>query len=109
LKKYKSPSNDSIPTELIQAGCKTLLSTVHKLINSIWKEEELPDQLKALLFYQLKKKGCKAHFNNCRGLSLPSTSYNISSNILLSNLSPYIDEIIGDRKCGFRRNRLTTD
>jgi hypothetical protein len=33
----------------------------------------------------------------------------MSSNILLSRLSPYIDEIIGDHQCGFRRNRPTTD
>jgi hypothetical protein len=33
----------------------------------------------------------------------------ISSNILLSRLVPYIDEIIGNRQCGFRRNRSTTD
>jgi hypothetical protein len=29
--------------------------------------------------------------------------------ILLSRLSPYIDEIIRDHQCGFRRNRSTTD
>jgi hypothetical protein len=33
----------------------------------------------------------------------------ILTNILLSRLSPYIDEIIGNRQCGFRRNRSTTD
>jgi hypothetical protein len=31
------------------------------------------------------------------------------SNILLSRLSPYVDEIIGDHQCGFRRNASTTD
>jgi hypothetical protein len=30
-------------------------------------------------------------------------------NILLSRLSPYIDEIIGDHQCGFRYNRLNAD
>jgi hypothetical protein len=29
--------------------------------------------------------------------------------VLLSRLSPYIDEIIGDDQCGFQRNRSTTD
>jgi hypothetical protein len=29
-------------------------------------------------------------------------------NIILSSLSPYINEIIGDHQCGFRRNRSTT-
>jgi hypothetical protein len=36
LKKYKLPSCDEIPAELIQAGGKILLSAIHKLINSIW-------------------------------------------------------------------------
>jgi hypothetical protein len=31
------------------------------------------------------------------------------SNILLSRLGPYIDEIVGDYECGFQRNRSTTD
>jgi hypothetical protein len=36
-----------------------------------------------------------------------STSYIILSNIFLSRLSPYIDEIIGDHVCWFFHNRLT--
>jgi hypothetical protein len=34
--------------------------------------------------------------NNYRGISLLSTSYKILLHILLSQLSPYIDKIIGD-------------
>ena len=37
------------------------------------------------------------------------TTYKILSNILLSRLSPYAEEIIGDHQYGFRRNRSTTD
>ena len=44
-----------------------------------------------------------------RGISLLPTTYKILSNILLSRLSPYTEEIIGDHQCGFRRNRSTTD
>jgi hypothetical protein len=43
LKKYQSPDSDQIPVELIQAGGEILLSAVHKLTNSIWNMEELPD------------------------------------------------------------------
>jgi hypothetical protein len=35
LKNYKSPGCDHISAELIQAGGETLLSAIHKLINSI--------------------------------------------------------------------------
>jgi sorting nexin-29 len=40
---------------------------------------------------------------------LLSPSYKILSNILLSRLIPYADEIIGDNQGCFRRNRSTTD
>jgi hypothetical protein len=46
--------------------------------------------------------------SNCRGISLLSTSYKIVFNILVSRVSPYIDEIIGDHQCGFGPNRSTT-
>jgi hypothetical protein len=46
LKKYRSPRSDQIPAELIQAGGEMLLSAIHKLINSVWNKEELPDQWK---------------------------------------------------------------
>jgi hypothetical protein len=48
-------------------------------------------------------------FSNYGGISLPSTSYTMFSNILLSRLSPYIDEIVWDHQCGFQHNRSTTD
>ena len=35
LKRHKSPSIDQIPAELITAGCRTMHSELHKLINSI--------------------------------------------------------------------------
>jgi hypothetical protein len=47
--------------------------------------------------------------NNCRGISLLSTSYTIFSNILFQRLSPYINEMIVDHHCGSPRNRSTTD
>jgi hypothetical protein len=41
LKKYKSPCYHHIPAALLQPRGKTLMSAIHKLINSIWNKEEL--------------------------------------------------------------------
>jgi hypothetical protein len=108
-KKYKLPGSDRIPAELIQARSEILLSVIHKLINSVWNKEELSDQWKESIIVPVHKKGEKPDCNNYRRISLLSTSYKGLSNILLSRLGPYIDGIIGDHQCGFRRNRSTTD
>jgi hypothetical protein len=44
LKRLKSPGIDPIPAELIKAEGRTIRSEIHKLINSIWNKEELPEQ-----------------------------------------------------------------
>jgi hypothetical protein len=69
----------------------------------------LPDQWKESIIVPVHKKGDKTNSSNCGGISLLSTSYKMLSNILLSRLSLYIHEIIGDREYGFRRNTSTTD
>jgi hypothetical protein len=46
LKKYKSLCSDEIPANLLQAGAKILLPAIQKVINSVWNNEELPDQWK---------------------------------------------------------------
>jgi hypothetical protein len=42
LKSCEAPDTHQILTELIQAGGNILHSEIHKLINSIWNKEELP-------------------------------------------------------------------
>jgi hypothetical protein len=56
LKKYKSPGSDQILAELIQAD-EILLSAIHKLINSVWNKEELPDQWNECIIVPVHKKG----------------------------------------------------
>jgi hypothetical protein len=61
--------------ELIQAGGKTLLPEIHKLVNSIWNKEELPDLWKKSVIVPIYKKGDKTDCCNDRGISLLSSSY----------------------------------
>jgi hypothetical protein len=109
LKSHKSPGIDQIPAELIKAGGRIIRSEIHKLIISIWNKEELPEEWKESVIVPIYKKGDKTDCSNYRGISLLTTTYKILSNILLSRLTPYAEEIIGDHQCGFRRNRSATD
>jgi hypothetical protein len=69
---------------MIQARGGTLVFVIHKLINSIWNKEQLPDKLKESINVPFHKKVDKTDCNNYRGISLLSTSYEILSNILFS-------------------------
>jgi hypothetical protein len=64
LKGYKSPIPDQIPAELIKIGGRTISSETHKLINSIWNKEELPDEWKDLIVMPSYKKGDKTDCTN---------------------------------------------
>jgi hypothetical protein len=55
------------------------------------------------------KSSDKTCCNDYRGISTLPTTYKILSNIFLSRLTPYIDEIMGDHQCEFPYNRLTVD
>ena len=79
------------------------------LIISIGNKEELSDEWKESIIVPIYKKGDKTDRNNYRGISLLPTTYKVLSNILLSRLISYAEEVIGDHQCGFRRNRSTTD
>ena len=44
LQAHKSLGIDQIPAELIKAGVRTICSVVHKLINSLWNKQVLPEE-----------------------------------------------------------------
>jgi len=109
LKSHKSPSIEPMPAELIKAGGRKFRYEIHKLIISIWNKEELPVEWKEVIIVPMYKKGDKTDCNDYTGIPLLPTMYKSLSNILLSRLSPYAEEIIGDHQCGIRRNRSTID
>ena len=79
LKGHTLSRIDQIPAELIKAGGIKIHFEIHKLITSIWNKEEFPEE------------------------------YKILSNILLSRLILYAEEIMGDHQCGFPCNISMTD
>jgi hypothetical protein len=82
LKRYKSPGNDEIPAELIQGGGEMLLSAIHKLINSVWNNEEFPDQWKEPIIVPVQKRVTKLAVIIIVGYhchQLNTTFYRISS------------------------------
>jgi hypothetical protein len=81
LKSYKSRGTDQISAELIKAGGETY-SEIHRLICSVWNEEESPQRSKESIIVPIYKMVDKTDCNNYRGIFLLSTAYKILSNVL---------------------------
>lgn len=79
---------------------------MHELAHSIWNKKELREQWKESIMVPIYKKGDRTASNNYSRLTLPSTSCRILPYILLSSLSPNIEEIIGDQRLGFRHYQI---
>jgi len=100
LERHKSSGVDQIPAELVKAVSRTILSEISKLIISIWNKEELLEWWKELTIVPAYKKGERTGCNNCKCISLLSSTYKLLSSILLSILTPYAKENTGDH-CEF--------
>jgi len=67
----------------------------------IWNKEELSEEWKESIILPIYKKGDKTDCSNYRGISFLPNMYKILFNILLSRLTPYSEEIIGDHQYRF--------
>jgi hypothetical protein len=105
LKRYTSPGIDQIAAKLIQVAGETLRSEIHKIMKLIWNKEKLPRQWKGSTVVFVHRNGDKIDRSNYRVISFLSTLYNTLSNIFLSRVNPYANQIICYNQCGFRCNR----
>jgi hypothetical protein len=86
---------------LIQTGGNTLRSEIHKIVNSTWKKEELPQAWKDSIIVHIYRKSDETDCSNYRGISLLPTTYTVLYYILVSISTPYGKEIIGDSSVDF--------
>jgi len=66
--RHKSAGIDQIPAELIKTGSRTIQSQIHKLINSIWNKEELPEEWNESIILPVYKMGDNTCCSNYRGI-----------------------------------------
>jgi hypothetical protein len=97
--RYKSSG-----THQISADCSIQAGVVHYVLRSTNCDTSGRNQQIVRIYKKAEKTDC----SNYRGTSVLPTRYKVLANILISSLNPYVEEIIGDHQCGFRRSRSTT-
>jgi hypothetical protein len=109
LKNGKALGDDEIVSECLKKGGQGLLNQLHKLMNTIWEQEGIPEAWRISIICPIHKKGDTMECENYRGISLLNTSYKLLSNMLLNRINPYIKEIIGEYQAGFMLGKSTLD
>jgi len=99
LRNHKPPGIYQTPVEFMKADGRTFCCAIHKHFISIGNKEDLPEEWKESIVVTIYKNGDKTDCNNYRCISLLPTTYKILSNILLSMLIPYAEEVIVDHQC----------
>jgi hypothetical protein len=109
LKNNRAPGKDSVTLELMKYGGRKLWNRIHQLVKTIWETEQMPQEWDTTIICPIYTQGDKLECRNYRGISLLSVNYKILTNLLTRYIEPYVEEILGDYQCGFRKGRSTTD
>ena len=81
MKCNKASGGDGIPAEVYKHGGTTLVRHLHRLFLKIWKNEEVPQELKDASIVTIFKKGSRTECVNYRGISLLSVAGKILAKV----------------------------
>lgn len=107
----KAPGPDAIPAEVYKAGGPVMMQKMTVLFQSMWKQGQVPQQLKdASIVHIYKRKGNRQSCDNHRGISLLSIAGKILARVLLNRLLQHLEQgLLPESQCGFRAERGTAD
>jgi hypothetical protein len=109
MKNYKAPGPDNIQAELIRYGGVTLLDELEHLYKQIWEEEKLPEAWKKGIITIVPKSGDLSVCSNNRGITLLSVALKILNRIIVSRITPGLEQVLRDNQAGFRHGRSCSE
>jgi hypothetical protein len=109
MKNNKAPREDAIVAAMIKYGGEALKNAIHRLLQRIWEEENMPESWKMWVICPIFKKGDKLAYKNYTGITLLNVVYKVLSSVLNERMKRYSEDLLEEYQCGFRPQRSTTD
>ena len=108
--KMKSPGPDGIPYELFNIMWKEIRRLIFKIVNWIFKNKIMPEELPEGLIVFLPKKGKdKKLIKNLRPLTLLNTLYKIASGVMVERIKSVLPSIISKDQYSFMKGKQAAD
>ena len=67
----------------------------------------MPQEWGTAIICPIYKQGDKLECHKYHGISLLNVTYKLFTNLLTRYIDPYVEEILEDYQCGFRKGRST--
>ena len=109
LKTGKAAGPDKVVAEALQAGGDVLIKPLLKLLEVIWRKEEVPQAWKDGIVIPIHKKGEKSDCSNYRGITLLSVAGKILTTIIQWRILQNLEETTDEQQAGFRPGRGCAD
>ena len=106
---YKSPGEDEIPAELLQALGTSGKEEITTLINDIYQTGVIPKDFTSGIFVALPKVNKATNCSDHRTISLISHASKILLRVIMNRINPIIDKHLDDTQLGFRKGKGTRD
>ncbi|XP_062709021.1 uncharacterized protein LOC134288373 [Aedes albopictus] len=107
LKNNNAAGKDELPVQFLKYDSEQLYQLLHRIILTIWEEEELPASWLDVLICPPYKKGHRLECANYRGTTLLNSPYKILPGILFHRLRSIEESSVGQYQAGFREGRST--
>lgn len=107
LKSGKAAGSDGIVSEVLQAGGDVLVQEMHNICNTVWENEEAPEEWLKAVVIPIPKKGDSLDCKNHRTLSLINSACKVMLAIVLERLKYEIELYLSEEQAGFRKDRGT--
>ena len=109
LTNNKALGIDEISAEMIKHSTDSITGQLVVLFNSIWREQEVPEDWKKGIIVKLPKKGNLSDCNNWRGITLLSTPGKVFTGVQLNRLQNAVDQTLREEQADFRKGRSCTE
>ena len=110
LRTKKCPGRDEVTSDLLKYAGKELKSSMLKMFNWFWMNEDIPDELQRIHIKSIYKgKGKTSALSNHRGIFLSSEILKLYEKLIYNRSTPKIERELSEYQAGGRIKRNITD
>jgi hypothetical protein len=109
MKNRKADGIDNISADSLKADLETSTDQISKILDLVWKRENVPSDWRKGLIIKLAKKGDLTCCGNWRGITLIPNIAKIMGKIIIKRPSKEVDKHLRDEQAGFRAGKGTTE